>query len=156
MQFTRYNQVGLDNVYMRLAYEVAKILYKLKKWNKKALPVAVLVKDGKVLAVSASGEGRHQSEGRCAREDLGLHDGEGYEKCENCRPDRHSERLVVLGADAQNADVYVYGHYYFCDTCQAALKKAGVKNWYVLNDSQMLFNKKDPGCVIGKPEQFEA
>ncbi len=149
-----YRQVGIDNQFMRLAYEVAKALYLLKRYNRKALPVAVLVRHGKVVNVAAAGWGMHQAEGFCTREDIGLHDGEGYERCPYCAPGSHAERLVCEGVDAQGCDVYVYGHFYFCEPCQEALNRAGVKDWYVLDNSQMLFNKKDPGCVINKVGQF--
>ena len=139
---------------MNIAYQCAKMLYGRHLFNPMPLPVAVLVKDGRILRVVASAHGAHQHEGHCARLAHNVPSGTRYDLCPHCDPRLHAEALAVKGLDARGADVYVYGHWYFCAHCRNTLSLAGVNGWFVLEDAHRLFQPGDPGCVIGKPGQF--
>lgn len=61
----------------------------------------------------------------CPREE-----GEGYEKCKTiCQQDNHAEEdaLRQLNGDAYGYHAILYGHDYYCPSCQKALFAAGVQ-----------------------------
>jgi deoxycytidylate deaminase len=59
-------------------------------------------------------------------------EGEGYEKCKSvCGQAGHAEtealaKARTAGADARGAVAELYGHYWICEPCGAALRDAGV------------------------------
>nr|AIA16662.1 Cytidine and deoxycytidylate deaminase zinc-binding region [uncultured bacterium] len=124
----------------------------------KAMPTAsVLVKDHKIIGIAANGSSYHDTH-ECERIKRGIPTGEGYELCEGCHPRNHSERRAVEDAqakqnDTQNSDLYLWGHWWCCQPCWEAMILAGVKNVYVMENSDTLFNKKNPGNIVGR--QFE-
>ena len=84
--------------------------------------------------------------------------GTGYELCEGCSYKYHSEATAIhdaqeRGEDTRDADVYLWGHWWCCKPCWKAMIEAGIKNVYLLEGSERLFNKEVPGNVIGR--QFE-
>jgi len=55
--------------------------------------------------------------------------GEGYEKCKSvCQQGGHAEieAIRVAGDKARFASAVLVGHYWMCEECGAALRKAGV------------------------------
>jgi deoxycytidylate deaminase len=154
-----YEYVPLDHPHMRAAYDYAKSLYELKHWNKMTAPVTVLVKDGVIIAQGNAGDEWHQRHGTCRRVELGLPAGVGYDQCPGCHPDNHSEKVAVrkaqlAGVDVTDAEAYMYGHWWFCESCLRVLLDAGVQKFYMLENADVLFDRNDAGNVIGKPEQF--
>ncbi len=148
-----YNYVDMNNPHMKTAYLIARRLYDLNEWNEKACPVAVLVKDGNVIAAEASGNGMHQKEEFCARFEK---PGAPYSDCRWCNEDEHAEQRLVrwLRDDVSGGDLYIYGHYRMCDACITVMRSKGIENYYLLEDADTLFNHHVEGSVIGKPEQF--
>lgn len=155
-----YTYVMMDNEFMRAAYDYAKSLYEINRWNKMTAPVTVLVKDNVVVVKGVAGDEWHQRHGSCKRVELNLPSGVGYDQCPGCHPDNHSERVSVrkaqeAGIDLTGAHAYMYGHWWLCTTCLNALLSAGVStNVFLLDNADTLFDRNDPGNVIGKPEQF--
>lgn len=142
------------NVYMALAREFAK-KYSLDE----VMPgAAVVVKDGMILGTGANGSDYHKKQ-KCQRVILGCRSGEGYELCEGCHPKNHSEPSAIRdaiknGRDTNGADLYLWGHWWCCKPCWDAMVEAGIKDIYLLENSEVLFNKEHPANIVGK--QFEA
>jgi deoxycytidylate deaminase len=118
---------------------------------------AVLVKDGTIIARGANGSDYHELHG-CERIRQGIPTGQGYELCEGCHPKNHSEPSAIADAvsrdeDTRGADLYLWGHWWFCESCWDAMIAAGIRNVYLLEHSEVLFNKAHPGNSIGR--QFE-
>ena len=145
--------VDAKNPYMVLAKEFAK-QYSLDD----VMPgAAVIVRDGIVLGMSANGSNYHKKQ-KCQRIILGCKSGEGYELCEGCHPKNHSEPSAikdaqVRGNDTTGADLYLWGHWWCCKPCWDAMIEAGIKMVFLLEHSEVLFNKEIPDNVVGK--QFE-
>jgi deoxycytidylate deaminase len=124
----------------------------------KTMPTSsVIVKDGKIIGRGANGSTYHQTH-ECERVKQKIPTGQGYELCEGCHPKNHSEPQAIknardLGNDTKGADLYLWGHWWCCEPCWNAMIEAGIKNVYLLEDSEILFNKENPDNVVGK--QFE-
>lgn len=149
-----YTYVPISNKYMRAAYEVAKGFYNVKKWNKKTTPVCLLVKNGKVLSVGVSGGGMHAILGKCDREDR---PGSPYSDCRHCEESQHAEMraLSELKNDPKGAKCYLYGHFHACKTCVARMAEMGIEEVVLLRWAKILFDRHEPGTVIGTPRQFD-
>ena len=117
----------------------------------------VIVRNQKILGVAANGSNYHEKF-PCKRIELKCKSGEGYEFCEGCSPKNHSEVKAIKdahtkGHDTNGADLYLWGHWWFCKDCWSAIMHAGIKNTYLLKGSEELFNKDSPNNIVGK--QFE-
>lgn len=145
--------VPLSNQYMTEAKE-----YSRSHSLDKVMPTAsVIVKDGKIIGRGANGSTYHETH-ECERIKQKIPTGQGYELCEGCHPKNHSEPKAVrnakdLGNDTNGADLYLWGHWWCCEPCWNAIISAGIKNVYLLENSEVLFNKENPNNVVGK--QFE-
>jgi deoxycytidylate deaminase len=90
----------------------------------------------------------HAKYGRCDRVQL---DGNvDYDKCPGCRHDRHSERSVVRkalrdGVDLTDAEIYLYGQWWICESCANAAHAAGVRKIYLLPKAYELFDRSREG-----------
>jgi len=106
---------------------------------------AVIVRDGKVVAHGANGSDYHKTHG-CERVRQGIPTGQSYELCEGCHPKNHSEARAILNAKAcavntNGADLYLWGHWWACEPCWNAMIEGGIKNVYLQEGSEELFNK---------------
>lgn len=151
-----YEYVGMDNEFMKAAYEKAKELYEIKKWNLKTTPVAVIVRDGKILSFGVAGNGMHPTYGKCDRLDL---PGSPYTACDYCVEIEHAEQYALRALkwskiSPYGADLYLYGHWHMCPKCVQSARDQGIKRLVLLTDSERLFDRHHPDTVIGKPEQF--
>lgn len=150
---TMYRHVSIQDPHMRVAYDLARSFYRLKRWNLKAAPVCVIVKDGRVLGIGISGGGMHQMTGTCAR--LGR-EGAPYSDCEWCAEPQHAEQdaLRSLKTDPRGATAYLYGHWHMCQACRAAMEAVGLTDWVLLDNAEALFDHRNPETVIGSATQF--
>lgn len=145
--------VPADNEFMEEAREYAK-----KHSLDKTMPNAsVIVRDGKVIALGANGSNFHDNN-ECERIKQNTPTGQGYELCEGCHPKNHGEQSAILNAkenevDIKGSDLYLWGHWWCCESCWNAMIKVGIKDVYLLKDSEKLFNKSHPDNVVGK--QFD-
>lgn len=147
--------VGAENEYMQLAKEHAK-RFSLDK----VMPnTSVVVRDGEVIGIAANGSDYHETNG-CERVRLNMPSGQGYDLCEGCHPKNHGEPKAV--ADAQErtgeerldgAELYLWGHYWCCEPCWESMVGAGITMVYLLEGSEVLFDKNHPNNIIGR--QFE-
>ena len=135
---------------MRVAKSFARLFSK-----DKTLPGgAVIVYEEIIIGLGANGSDHHEKSG-CRRAELGCKTGEGYELCEGCHPKNHSEPRAIQNAlsrgyKTKGADLYLWGHWWCCKWCWDSMLKAGIKNVYLLEKSEVLFNKEHPDNMIGK------
>lgn len=146
--------VDISNPYMALVKEFAR-----KHSLDSVMPgAAVVVINDTVLGIGANGSDYHKKY-ECQRVILGCKTGEGYELCEGCHPKNHSEPSAirdasVRGNDANGADLYLWGHWWCCKPCWDAMTRAGINRVFLLENSEVLFNKEHPNNIIGK--QFDS
>ena len=128
--------VGEDNNYMQSAKELWTIGGCAKQPT-----AAVVVKDGKIIG-HGTNAGIKVKE--CPR--WGSPTGTNYGPCKDvCKQEGHAEAIAVKdaiknGFDTQGADLYLYGHWWCCQDCWRVMIKAGIKNVYLLENSENIFN----------------
>ena len=139
-----------DNPYMRIAreYAIANSLDEAVKTG------SVIVKGNMIVGQGANGSDYHKTH-KCERVRLKIPTGEGYELCEGCHPKNHSEpraieNAKIRGFNMKGADLYLWGHWWACESCWRAMIAAGIKNYYLMKGSERLFNKAHPKNTIGK------
>jgi len=142
-----------SNEFMSIAKEYAKTY----RSNLAQPGAAVVVRDGKVEGIGSIGNNPAHIEG-CVRVKLDMPTGQGYDLCKGCSPEFHSEPSAVRDAiskekETKDADLYLWGHWWCCKDCWDAMNSAGIKDVYLLENSEILFNKKDPNNIIG--HQFD-
>lgn len=142
--------VPFSNKYMAEAKEYAR-LYSLDKVIQTG---SAIVKDGEIIGRGANGSSYHETH-ECERVKQKIPTGQGYELCEGCHPKNHSEPQAIknakdLGNDTNGADLYLWGHWWCCESCWNAMASAGIKNVYLLEDSEILYNKENPANIVGR------
>jgi len=132
--------VPADNAFMRAAKEQADQNSACAFWP----TGAVLVKDGKIIGAGANSGDLHF---HCGRMEHNCPTGTGYEHCQALRNSlRHAEAACVNDAliknvDTRDADVYLFGHWWCCESCWDIMIKAGVKNVYLLENAHLFFTR---------------
>lgn len=145
--------VSQDNPYIVMAKKFAHT----HSLDKTMPGAAVVVKDGEVIGIAANGSEYHASN-VCERVKQGCSSGEGYDLCEGCHPKNHSELSAITdtlkkGNNPDGADVYLWGHWWCCTSCWNVMIEASIKNVFLMEGSEILFNKEHPDNVVGR--QFE-
>lgn len=121
----------------------------------KTMPNAsLIVKNDKVIGRGANGSTYHDKYG-CERVRLGIPTGQGYELCEGCNPKNHGEPKAIADAgknqqDTHGAELYLWGHWWCCEPCWNAMREAGIHKVYLLENSEILFNRDRPNNIVGK------
>lgn len=121
----------------------------------KSMPTgSVIVKDGVVIGIGANGSDYHDNN-ECVRVRQGIPTGQGYELCEGCHPKNHSESRAIADAEKNNkatagGDLYLWGHWWCCKPCWDSMIKAEIRNVYVMEDSEKLFNREHPDNIVGR------
>ena len=111
---------------------------------------AVIVKNGEIVGRGANGSTYHENN-ECERVKQNMPTGQGYELCEGCHPKNHAERRAVeSAATTDGADLYLWGHWWACEPCWSAMIEAGVSQVYLMEDSQILFDKTNSENIVGK------
>lgn len=143
--------VSADNVHMRTAREFAR-----RNSLDEVMPGAAVVVDAnsRVIGTGANGSDYHKKQ-KCQRVILGCKSGQGYELCEGCHPKNHSEAKAIAdtkhcGQSTVGADLYLWGHWWFCKSCWDCMIVSGIRNVYLLEQSHVLFNKAHPDNIIGR------
>lgn len=116
---------------------------------------AVIVHEGKIIGRGSNGSDYHEKFG-CERVKRGIPTGQGYELCEGCHPKNHSEPRAIKDALKKypkevlaSSELYLWGHWWACESCWKAMIDAGIKKVYLEHDSQKLYNKEHPENIIG-------
>jgi deoxycytidylate deaminase len=118
---------------------------------------SVLVQDGHIVGIGSNSSTYHDQHG-CRRVELGCRSGEGYELCEGCHPKSHGEARAIqdahnLGYATAGTDLYLWGHWWCCKDCWQAMIAAGIRQVYLLEGSEVLFDRERPGNIVG--HQFD-
>ena len=144
------NYVPLENKYIKAAKEYAKE----HSLDLKMPTGTVLVQAETIIGLGTNGSDYHKKH-PCQRIEQNIPTGKGYELCEGCHPKNHSEVRAIEDAgnnshQTEGADLYLWGHWWCCQSCWRAIIKAGIKNVYLVEGSERLFNKTAPDNIIGK------
>jgi deoxycytidylate deaminase len=134
--------VPAGNEYMAAAHQVARD----ESLDDNVPTGSVIVKAGHIIGAGANGSTYHKDH-PCRRVELGIPTGQGYELCEGCHPKNHSEAKAIAatqadGQDPAGADLYLWGHWWCCEPCWDKMISAGIKDVYLMEGSEELFNKK--------------
>lgn len=118
---------------------------------------SVVVLDNKIIGSGANGSDYHTTHG-CDRKKQNMPTGVGYELCEGCHPKNHSEPRAIQNAkdngyDTKGADLYLWGHFWCCEPCMNAIISGGIRDVYLLQGSEILFDRTKEGNIVG--HQFE-
>lgn len=119
---------------------------------------AVIIQDCCVIGVGANGSEHHKVHG-CERVRLGTPTGQDYHLCPGCSPIQHAEQKAIRCAqtnkhDTRGAAMYLWGHWWACKDCWDAIIEAGIESLYLLEKSEILFNREAEGNIIGR--QFKS
>lgn len=115
-----------------------------------AQPVGVVLvdSDGGILGMGANGSDHHERHG-CERRRLGCRSGEGYDLCEGCSPKNHAEVKAIADARSRGntlslrgATAYMWGHWWACASCWAALREVGIDRVVLLDGARSHFEKR--------------
>ena len=115
---------------------------------------AVVVRDGTILG-SGANQGGFKSKrlieihkaGFCVRKLLSVKSGEKYWLCPGCAsPKNHAEPRAITDAQSRHgtilgADIYLCGHWWCCKSCWDKMIEAGIRDVYLLEESDKLFKK---------------
>lgn len=145
--------VSMDNEFM----QAAKAFAREHSLDKVMPNSSVIVCDGEVIAAGANGSDYHDTH-ECERVKQGMPSGQGYELCEGCHPKNHGEQSAInsaksKGVDVSGADLYMWGHWWCCESCWDAMENAGINQVYLLEGSEKLFNKDHADNIVG--HQFD-
>ena len=115
---------------------------------------SVVVRDNAIIGRGSNGSDYHKTH-ICERVRQKMPTGQGYELCEGCHPKNHSEPRAIAdaiahGHDVSGADLYLWGHWWACKPCWDAIIKNGIGNVYLLEGSEILFNRENPANILGK------
>lgn len=134
--------VPVSHKYMQLAKAAAET----KSLDQQHPTGAVLVKDKAVLAVGANGSKFHEQLG-CVRKLVKAPTGRLYGLCAGCSPKNHAEQKAIKeaykeGYELAGADLYLWGHWWCCKSCWAAMIKAEIRHVYLPEGAWKSFRKR--------------
>ncbi len=129
----------------------------------KQLTGAVIVQNGVIISKGANQTKlkgkflkRLHEKGWCVRKILHVKTGEKYWLCPGCSGyETHAEARAIFDAhkqqkSTQGADLYLWGHWWCCKPCWDKMVGAGIKNAYLLENSEALFNRSNPNNMLGR------
>jgi len=104
---------------------------------------AVIVSDGKIIGRGANGSDFHEKIG-CVRKFFHAPTGKFYWLCPGCSPQNHAEQSAIKDAlknkspqpplsrgGVGGADLYLWGHWWCCQSCWEKMIEAGIRNVYL-------------------------
>ena len=108
---------------------------------------AVLVKDENVVARSGNGFNRGRGKRHvCPRVVQECSSGTGYELCSLHDSAGHAEAMLIKvarekGIDPSGGDVYLFGHWWCCESCWKTMINAGIRDVYLVDDADERFSR---------------
>jgi tRNA(Arg) A34 adenosine deaminase TadA len=158
----RIEMVTMENPFMFAAYEQAR-----KHSSDRNHPTgAVVVLNGEIIGAGANqvplktklAQEIHRK-WLCVRKILRIPSGQKYWLCPGCAQFKdHGEQQAVRDArknqgNIEGADLYLWGHWWCCKPCWDAMLAAGIEHVYLLDESDVLFDRNNPNNRIGKFEE---
>ncbi len=139
----QYGYVSGQNLFMREARLVAEAQSLDRDWPTGV--VVVSAKGRQIIGRGWNGSEYHLKHG-CERKRLGIPTGERYDLCEGCGPRYHAEVRAIAdarltGLNLVNSEVYLWGHWWCCESCWQVMVDAGVKNVYLVKGANVRFSK---------------
>lgn len=136
-----------DNVFMQEAKAVSE-KYSLDLKHRTG---AIIIRKDAVLGKGANGSHYHEKHG-CKRKELGIPTGEGYDLCPGCSPKNHAEQKAIQDAvdhkkKTKDADLFLWGHWWCCQSCWKAMEKAKIKRVFLVENAYELFKNGNGGKV---------
>ena len=151
--------VSKDNQFMKEAKEVARNESTDKRSSTGAVIVrardnVVVSKDAnKAPLTSESLINLHKK--YCIRRILRIPSGKKYWLCPGCAAGDHhaeyraSKKLIKQGFDKSDQfDLYLWGHWWACKDCWGKMIEVPIRNVYVMEGSEIVFNEKDSNNII--------
>ncbi|HEY4478607.1 MAG TPA: deaminase [Candidatus Paceibacterota bacterium] len=142
--------VSIDNIFMKKAMDIRNSL----STDINHPTGAVIVMNNEII-----GRGANQSALKnktlmdlhknniCIRKILNIRSGEKYWLCPGCASSKHhAESRAVRDAlsrreSIQDADLYLYGHWWCCKPCWDSMIEAGINHIYLVDNADQLFKK---------------
>lgn len=150
--------VPADNEFMKAAKEVARNESTDKRFSTGA--VVVRVSDNSIVAKDANKAPLTNSrlidlhKKYCVRKLLKIPSGQKYWLCPGCAAGDHhaeyraSKKLIKKGYDKNDQfDLYLWGHWWACTDCWGKMLEIPIRNLYVMDNSEILFNEKHPDNI---------
>jgi len=129
--------VPADNMFM----QAAKLVAETESLDVAHKTGAVVVKDNNIIGAGANGSTWHDEYG-CERKRKNIPTGEGYELCEGCHPKNHAEQTAIANCeDPAGADIYLWGHWWCCQSCWARMIESGIVNVYLPEGASEMFKQ---------------
>jgi deoxycytidylate deaminase len=96
---------------------------------------AVIVQNSKIIGRGANGSDFHKKLG-CVRKFFRVKTGKKYWLCPGCSPKNHAEQSAIKdakfrGISTKGADLYLWGHWWCCQSCWEKMIEAEIKNVYL-------------------------
>ncbi len=96
---------------------------------------AVIVQNGKIIGFGANGSDFHEKIG-CVRKFFRVKTGKKYWMCPGCSPQNHAEQSAIAdakfrGNSTKGADLYLWGHWWCCQSCWEKMIEAEIRNVYL-------------------------
>ena len=103
---------------------------------------SVLVCGDEIVSRGANVSDYHEKHG-CRRKELGVPTGQQYEVCEGCNPRNHAEQnaLSEMQQYCKNTDLYLWGHWWCCESCWGKMIEAGIRNVYLVEGAEEKFKR---------------
>lgn len=93
----------------------------------------------------------------CIRRILKIPSGKKYWVCPGCAAGDHhaeyraSQKLIKQGFDKKDQfDLYLWGHWWACKDCWGKMLEIPIRNVYLMEGSDILFNENNPNNIIKK------
>ena len=123
--------VSADNEFMQAAQKFAEE----NSQDEKFKTGAVIVQNGEIIGRGANGSDFHEKIG-CIRKFFGIKTGQKYWMCSGCSPHNHAEQSAIRQVKSreispQGADLYLWGHWWCCQSCWSKMIEAGIENVYL-------------------------
>lgn len=153
--------VSEDNSFMSQAKDEA------KKSNDQQQPTgAVIVSNGQIISRMSNRNPLSSTwlinlhKKYCIRHMLHIKTGEKYWVCPGCATNEsHAEFRAVLDLQKKNTkninniELYLWGHWWCCKPCWDKMLEIGIKKVYLVDNSEILFNPREPQNILG--HQFD-
>lgn len=150
-----FTYVPFSNQFMQSAYRAARDLS-----LDTTMPTGSVIVNPQAEIIGRGGNGsNYHKEHVCERVRLNIPTGQGYELCEGCHPKNHSEPKAIAdtkskAVDTNGCSLYHWGHWWCCQPCWSAMIAAGIKRVFLLENSQVFFNKSDPNNIVGRQIKY--